>query len=339
MQHYLERLPGAVAKRAATQFVTETLTGRPTANADLVLSDLRSLADEDRTLEQLVRAISPDEPGRSSPTPWFQRSAFDDLLTPAVTVIARDFPPPDHRSFTRLVQARDYRSQEFLAGVDGISLEPVTESGELTDFNLASLSFDTTTATVRRFGRIATIPVEQFVNDAARVFGSLATSLVRAAYRLEAASTFAVLEANPTLNDGDTLFVSSNTATGATAVGALESGLAKFAEQAVSPGAYAAVQPRTLVLPASWPSLSVEISHLAARNVRVLVSPHVTSAFLLADPNEAPTLALFVFGDGRPRVEINPRRSARYGAQLSVEHAFDVQAVSRVGVVKMTVAS
>ena len=339
MQHYLERLPGAVAKRAATQFVTETLTGRPTANADLVLSDLRSLADEDRTLEQLVRAISPDEPGRSSPTPWFQRSAFDALLTPAVTVIARDFPLPDHRSFTRLVQARDYRSQEFLAGIDGIQLEPVTEAGELTDFNLASLSFDTTTATVRRFGRIATIPVEQFVNDAARVFGSLATSLVRAAYRLEAASTFAVLEANPTLNDGDTLFVSSNTATGATAVGALESGLAKFAEQAVSPGAYAAVQPRTLVLPASWPSLSVEISHLAARNVRVLVSPHVTSAFLLADPNEAPTLALFVFGDGRPRVEINPRRSARYGAQLSVEHAFDVQAVSRVGVVKMTVAS
>ena len=336
--HYLDRLPPKVAHRAATQFVTETLTGTPTANADPALSDLRSLADDDRSLESLVRAVSPDEANRSSPTPWFQRSGFDDLLTPAVSVIARDFPLPDHRSFTRLVQARDYRSQEFLAGVDGISLEPVTESGELTDFNLASLSFDTTTATVRRFGRIATIPVEQFVSDAGRVFGSLATSMVRAAYRLEASSTFAVLEANPTLSDGEALFVTSNSASAATAVGALESGLAKFAEQAVIDGAYAAVQPRTLVLPSTWPSLSVEVATLATRGVRVLVSPHVTSAFLLADPNEAPTLALFVFGDGRPRVEINPKRSARYGAQLSVEHAFDVQAVSRVGVVKLSIA-
>jgi hypothetical protein len=339
MQHYLSRLPGAVAKRAATQLIQEQMTGKPLSNPDPALADLRALDADSRSLEAMVDAISPPERHRSSPTPWFARSGFDDLLTPAVTVVARDFPLPDHRSFTRLVQARDYRSQEFLAGIDGIQLEAVSAAGELSDFNLASMSFDTTTAIVRRFGRIATVGVEQFVNDSGRVFGSLATSLVRAAYRLEAASTFAVLEANSTLNDGDNLFVSSNTATGATAVGALESGLAKFAEQAVSPGAYAAVQPKTLVLPASWPSLSLEIANLASRGVRVLASPHVTSAFLLADPNEAPSLALFVFGDGRPRIEINPKRSPRFGAQLSVEHSFDVKAVSRIGVVRMSITS
>ena len=335
--HYLSRLPSAVARRAATQFVTETLTGKPTPKADPALIDLRALHQDDKTLEKLVMETSTDGNFRSSPTPWYTRAAFDDLLNPAVGVIARDFPTPDHRSFTRVIPARDYRSQEFLAGIDGLALEAVNEAGELSDFNLASLEFDTSTATVRRYGRIVTLVVEQFVNDDGRVFANLTASLVKAAYRLEAEHTYGVLTANPTLSDGDTLFVSGNSATGATVAAALDEGLEKFASQTVSTGAFAALQPRALVIPPDWSSLGLEIANLAARGVRVLVSPHVTSAYLLADPAEAPTVGLFVFGTGTPRVEINPKRSARYGVQLSVEHAFDVQAVSRVGVVKMTV--
>lgn len=339
MQHYLQRLPGAVAKRAASQYLQEQMTGKQTQHADPALADLRALHADQRSLEAMVTAISPDERHRSSPTPWFTRSGFDDLLNPAVGVIARDFPTPDHRSFTRVIPARDYRSQEFLAGIDGLALEAVNEAGELTDFNLASLAFDTSTSTVRRYGRIVTIGVEQFVNDDGGVFANLTASLVKAAYRLEAERTYDVLTANPTLSDGDTLFISNNTATGATVAAALDDGLEKFASQTVSTGAYAAVQPRTLVIPPDWSSLGLEIANLASRGVRVLVSPHVTSAYLLADPAEAPTVGLFVFGTGTPRVEINPKRSARYGVQLSVEHSFDVQAVSRVGVVKLTLAS
>jgi hypothetical protein len=337
--HFLTRLPPAVARRAAAQFVQEQVSGSLTKNADPALLDIRSLDDGERSLEALVRAISPDEPGRSSPTPWFQRSGFDDLLNPAIRVITRETPRPDHRAFTRLIPALDYREHTFLAGIGGMDVELVHDGGELTDADLSGLGFDTGVGHVKRYGRIATLRVEQVANDDSGAFGRLAQEMTLAAFRREAALTYSVLTSNPTLSDGDTLFIAGNSASGATVAAALEAGLEKFAGQAFASGAYAGLQPATLIVPPSWSTLGLEITNLASRGVRVITSPYVSDAYLMADPNQAPVIGLFAFGEGVPDVQLNPKRSSRFGIQLSVVHSFGVTALSRIGVVKMSITS
>lgn len=339
MQHYLERLPPKAAIRAASQFVQELVTGKPLANADPVLEDLRSLAAEDRTLEQLVRAVSPDEAGRSSPTPWFQRSGFDHLLNPAIEVVTRETPAPDHRAFTRLIQAKDYQEHTFLAGIGGMDVDLVREGAEITDADLSGLGFDTGVGHLKRYGRIATLRVEQVVNDDAGVFGRLAQEMTLAAYRKESELVYSVLTTNAALSDGDNLFIAANTASGASVAAALESGLEKFAGQAFATGAYVGLQPATLIVPPSWSTLGLEITNLASRGVRVITSPYVTDGYLMADPMQAPVVGLFVFGAGIPDVQLNPKRSSRWGIQLSVVHSVDAAALSRVGAVKLSITS
>jgi hypothetical protein len=339
MQHYLSRLPGAVAKRAATQLIQEQMNGKPLSNPDPALADLRALDADSRSLEAMVDAIDPPERHRSSPTPWFQRSGFDDLLNPAIRVITRETPRPDHRAFTRLIPALDYREHTFLAGIGGMDVELVHDGGELTDADLSGLGFDTGVGHVKRYGRIATLRVEQVANDDSGAFGRLAQEMTLAAYRREAALTYSVLTSNPTLSDGDSLFIASNSATGASEAAALASGLEKFASQAFATGAYVGLQPATLIVPPSFSTLGLEITNLASRGVRVIVSPYVTDGYLLADPTQAPVVGLFAFGEGVPDVQLNPKRSSRFGIQLSVVHSFGVTALSRIGVVKMSITS
>jgi hypothetical protein len=158
-----------------------------------------------------------------------------------------------------------------------------------------------------------------------------------AAYRREAALTYSVLTSNPTLSDGDSLFIASNSATGASEAAALASGLEKFASQAFATGAYAGLQPAVLIVPPSWPTLGLEITNLASRGVKVITSPYVSDAYLLADPMQAPVVGLFAFGEGVPDVQLNPKRSSRFGIQLSVVHSFDSAALSRIGAVKLSI--
>ncbi len=335
--HFLTRLPPAVARRTASQYVQETMSGVQTAHADPALADLRALDADSRSLEAMVDAIDPPERHRSSPTPWFQRSGFDDLLNPAIRVITRETPRPDHRAFTRLIPALDFREHTFLAGIGGMDVELVHDGGELTDADLAGLGFDTGVGHVRRYGRIATLRVEQVANDDSGAFGRLAMEMTLAAYRREAALTYSVLTSNPTLSDGDSLFIASNSATGASEAAALASGLEKFASQAFATGAYAGLQPAVLIVPPSWPTLGLEITNLASRGVKVITSPYVSDAYLLADPMQAPVVGLFAFGEGVPDVQLNPKRSSRFGIQLSVVHSFDSAALSRIGAVKLSI--
>jgi hypothetical protein len=315
------------------------MSGVQTAHADPALADLRALDADSRSLEAMVDAIDPPERHRSSPTPWFARSGFDDLLNPAIRVITRETPRPDHRAFTRLIPATDYREHTFLAGIGGMDVALVHDGGELTDADLAGLGFDTGVARVRRFGRIATLTVEQATNDDGSVFGRFSQELALAAYRKEAGVVYSVLTSNPTLSDGDSLFIASNSATGASVAAALEAGLEKFAGQAFATGAYAGLQPATLIVPPAWSTLGLEITNLASRGVKVITSPYVTDAYLLADPMQAPVVGLFAFSDGVPDVQLNPKRSSRFGIQLSVVHSFDAAALTRIGAVKMSLTS
>jgi hypothetical protein len=339
MQHYLQRLPGAVAKRAAAQFVQEQVTGMALANADPVLSDLRSLADEDRTLEQLVRAISPDESGRSSPTPWYTRSGLSDLLGPALTVVSREFPTPDHRAFCRILPARNYMEQKYLTALDGLQVEEVIETGEFQDVRESTLGIEHETTIIKRFGSILSLTVESITNDLSGVFARSADGLIAACYRKEASAVYGALENGATLNDGQAWFDSTNSITSASVAAALADGLEALAGQTYGDGELVDAQPSVILVPAGWDvTSSIELANLAARGIRILTSGRVTSGFIFADPARTPALGLAGFGL-TPTIDLNNRRSAAYGLQMRVEHAFSVVPLSRRGVVRMSLSS
>lgn len=337
--HFLTRLPPAVARRAAAQFVQEQVTGMATKNADPALLDIRSLDDGERSLEALVRAISPDEHGRSSPTPWYTRSGLTDLLGPALTVVTREFPAPDHRAFCRILPARNYMEQKFLTALDGLQVEEVIEGGEFEDIRESTLDIEHETTTIKRFGSILSLTVESITNDLSGVFARSADGLIAACYRKEASAVYGALENGATLNDGQAWFDSSNTVTSASVTAALADGLEALAGQTYGDGELVDAQPSVVVVPAGWDvNSSIELSNLSARGIRILTSGRVSSGFVFADPARTPALGLAGFSL-TPTIDLNNRRSAAYGLQMRVEHAFSVVPLSRRGIVKMSLSS
>lgn len=341
--HFLNRLPPAVARRAATQFLTETLTGKPTANADHVLADLRSLADDDRSLESLVRAVSPDEANRSSPTPWYTRSGLTDLLNPALTVVSREFPTPDHRAFCRVIPARNYMEQKYLTALDGLTVEEIIEGGEFTEIRESTLDIEYETSTLKRYGSILSLTIETVTNDLSGVFAKSADSLIASCYRKEATEVYSALESGTTLHDGAAWLDATNSVDGATPVAALANGFQALAEQTFTSGEYLDASPSVLVIPSSWNITASDVLadvllSYQTTPIRVIRSGRVTSGYLFADPARTPAIGLSGF-DLTPTIDINNKRSAAYGLQMRVEHAFSVVPLSRRGVVKMSISS
>lgn len=350
--HFLTRIPPAQARQAAQMLLTEQMGIKaPTSTA--AFEDLRSLPEDARRLSTLVDAMFPDAK-RSSPTPWYARSGLIDLLNPAVQVVAREFPLPIHRPFCRVLPAKSYLSQQYLIGLEGLTVDPVTEGGEFLETRESVTapfpggSFDTITgdigafehitAEVKRYGRLLTLRVETIANDDAGYFGQATQALVAAAYRREAKAVFGLLEAGATLEDGNAWFDGTNSVTESTLLGALDAAIAKMAGQTFISGEFVDAPPAYLIVPTAWRTLSDRtFINLIDQGVKIVTSNQVTSGYLMADPAVAPALGLIGF-DLTPTVAINPKNSARYGLQMSVQHSFAVAPLSRRGIVKLTVA-
>jgi hypothetical protein len=319
----------------------------------VAFEDLRSLPEDARRLSTLVEALHPEK--RSSPSPWYARSGLIDLLNPAVQVVAREFPLPIHRPFCRVLQARSYLSQQYLIGLEGLTVDPVTDGGEFLETRESVTvelgggstqtitgdigAFEHITAEVKRYGRLLTLRVETVANDDAGYFGQATQALTAAAFRRETKAVFGLLETGATLEDGNAWFDDSNSVSAANMLAALDAAIEKMAGQTFISGEYVDAQPAFLVIPAGWRTLSDRtFANLIDQGVKIVTSNQVSHGFLMADPAVAPALGLIGFGDLTPQVDLNPKPSARYGLQMRVEHNFAVAALSRRGIVKLSVA-
>lgn len=351
--HFLTRIPPAQAHQAARMLITEQMGVKaPTSTA--AYEDLRALPEDAQRLSTLVEALSPDAK-RSSPTPWYARSGLIDLLNPAVQVVAREFPLPIHRPFCRILEARSYLSQQYLIGLEGLTVDEVTDAGEFLETRESVTvdlpggstqtisgdigSFEHIVAQVKRYGRLLTLRVETVANDDAGYFGQATQALVAAAYRKEAKAVFGLLETGATLEDGGSWFDGSNSLTAANLLAALDAAIEKMAGQSFISGEFVDAPPAFLVIPAGWRTLSDRtFANLSDQGIKIIISNQVTSGFLMADPTVAPSLGLIGFGTMTPQVDLNPKPSARYGLQMRVEHNLAVAPLSRRGIVKLTVA-
>ena len=333
--HFLTRIPPAQAHQAAQMLLAEQM-GCKLPTSTPAYEDLRSLPQNVQRLSVLTETLFP-ESGRSSPTPWYGRSGLADLLNPAIKVVAREYPAPEHRAFCRMLQARNFLPNRFLMGLDGFHVERVIEGGELIDIREADIDLEVEETRLSRWGAILSLTVESIANDDAGLFARATEALVSACYRKEATDVFSALESSPNLADGRSWFDATNSLTVATIdTAAIASGLELLALQQFSDGEYLDAKPSVLVLP---PNVSITAGSVLQelQGLKIIKTGRVSSAYLFADPARTPAVALVGLDPVMaPTIEINPRPSARCGRQLSVEHKFSVLPLSRRGIVKIS---
>lgn len=183
-------------------------------------------------------------------------------------------------------------------------------------------------------------------DDAINAISGIVAATATAAAQNELTDCFALLEDNPTLADGDALFISSNTSgtTGAPSTTTLEPAIAVLRKQQLN-GRNCDADPANLICSADHEAAA----HAAVRAiygdnspVRVVGSAYLGTGawYLQADPAIWPTLARATmagaegnslrFTPGRP----NEREGMR-DAILESLHTYDYGAVSRIGIVKV----
>ena len=336
MTHLLNTLSRATARATAAQFVAEAMTGKPPHNPTAALHDLKQSHPDERTLASLVEALEPTTAANRG-APWHARAALRDVLDPAFIALSRAYPEPTHRALVRMIPAKDFKSQRIVLGLDGFRLSEVLSNAEIPKITASEV--ETTTATLRTLAAIFSVSRQDVVNDEA--LGYLRTvgeSLIGAAYRQEAEELFALLEANGNLPDGAPWFDSSNTATGPSEVTALAAGIQKFHEQQYPSGAYVDATPFLLLCPPSWSvMLSDTLVDLALVRppITVMKSPHITAAYLIADPARNPCVGLLGMGETPVLSTGKPPLKSDAALQLKIEHSFRSVALSRYGIVRI----
>jgi hypothetical protein len=115
--------------------------------------------------------------------------------------------PDVWREFCAVGSLNDFRPHyRYRAGTFG-NLSTVTENNEFTHGTLSDGERESITAGTK--GKLLTITRQMIVNDDMGVFANLVTAMGRGAARTVEADVFALLAANPTMNDTGALFNST----------------------------------------------------------------------------------------------------------------------------------
>lgn len=319
----LSTIADSDAKKLLTNFIAIRsgikVTGAPKAmelakNADLTA---RSIFDH----YQKRYALS------ASDLPEIISSVLEKVATPKVNLT--------HRKILKFVKADNFMEHEFLVSLDNLKVATVPENGVVPvtypEGFIASMKIETKRIRMP-LGRKAVLSGALNVSE----FPNL---LLRAAYRDEAQATYAALENNPLLSDGAPLFGATNTVTGSS-LHDLGAALVTFRNQKSNTDGdeLANLEPKFFVVPAaSEIAANKEIfnSGLAGK-IEVIGSASVTAAYLMADPEEAPVIIKLALLEN-PMIETkNPDFATDTATILDLFHDYRIGAVTRVGIVKMT---
>jgi hypothetical protein len=160
--------------------------------------------------------------------------------------------------------------------------------------------------------------------------------MASAALRQEAAQTYAVLEANQTLSDGNQQFVSGyNTTTGTTFAAALQ---AFRSLTTVNGGSeLSGIQPKVFVVPSSYETAIRNEITQAGIQIDIVATPSVSNFYLLADPQQAPSLIRLSLSEN-PVITSRAAKFESSGIVLDMTHDFKIAACDRSAIIKMAVA-
>lgn len=238
-----------------------------------------------------------------------------------------------HRKITRFVKATDFRDHEFLGTVDELQAVEVQELGEIPVTPIAGIN-----STMQIKSCRARIPVtRRQLFDGALNYLQIPQALGRAAMRKEARDTYALLESNPTLADGQPLFGGDNDVTAEPHdIGA---GLSAFRAQktALTSNEYTLSEPKFFVAPASVEETARKslVDMGLDGQIELIVTPLVTKGYLLADPDIEPVLIRLALNE-QPQIETRSGSNVIDGIVIDLFHDFKIGAISRVGAVRIS---
>lgn len=246
-----------------------------------------------------------------------------------------------HRQFCARQEMPNFIPASFPSCDAAIPLTPVVEGGEM----LSEITLSTTDgllAGIRSHGANFFISRRLIENDEIELITTTFGNAAAAAARLEAKSVYALIESNPTLSDGQTMFDAGhgNIQTGALDATTLAGGIGQLRSMPLPGNDYADLGARYLLCA---PELEVAARTLLkaadmAATTTVIPAPWLPAGrwYLVADPSLSPCVKLLHLRGSSGGLTLAPKtyKTTRDGIGIGLRHDFGAVAVGRVGIVR-----
>jgi len=243
-----------------------------------------------------IRPQQPHENDRTVMARGMQSSDFAAMLAAAGTTLAnrRFSAVAEHRAFCAEIECRDFKPTAICTTDIDSEMAEVGEQGEITQGRV--IVGNGTEAQLRTFARYLRASRALIVNDDAGMLADAAAQLGTAGARTEAREVYAVLEANPTLDDGELVFHADHGNIVASAFDATSLGAAMAALRTMTlmGGNQADLPAAHLVVAADLELAARKLIHESGLQITVTATGRLTTGrwYLLPAPEVAPTVGV-----------------------------------------------
>lgn len=290
-----------------------------------------------------TRSMRPDDIAKAAMAPVIRggmltSSDFTSILENVQNKVLRAAyaqAPKTWEGFVRQTQVNDFKEISSLGLGDAPALEEVGESGEI---KRGKMSENKEKYRVKTYGKIVPVSRQAIVNDDLNAFSQITAKLTRAAADLESDLVYALINANPTMADGNALFsVAHGNLAGvnaAIAIGPLGLGRAAMRRQKGMDGAKINVFPKILLVPATQETLAdqyvSQITPEAASSSNPFGQGGSTRLAVVAEPrlDDTSTTAWYLAA-GKDQIDTieMAHLTGQEGPYLETKNGFDVDGV------------
>lgn len=297
-------------------------------------ADLHRRGDT-RSLEAVMAALG------QSPAGFMTNSDFKSAISEAIRVISLESERPRdlaHRAITRMISVPDFRTGT-VPRANPVALAELDNTGAVPA--LSATVSEAKLSGMLSFGGILPLSRQAIISAQWDLLASMATELVLAADRAEAAAVFAALQSTDPLPDGYPPFdgaVRGNVAAigGAPSATTLASSISALANLSVN-GVRLGVKPWAIVAPVELATVLGELFEAGAARLLpggFFPSPELTGNawFLIPDPIQRPVLGLVHVGNATDP-QIDTQEGFRSdGLGIRGRHTFAAVALSPFGI-------
>lgn len=310
--------------------------------------DARVLATSDANLlQQLAIACVPADARAANPAGAFGRglgtSDFKHTLSSVLrsATVGKLTAQARHRAFCDQRRLRSFMPHDLPRTDLDVELVELAEGAEA--FSMGGRDTPGLAARIRTWGRDVSISREVIANDDVGLLVSLAANAGASAARLEAGLCFALLESNPILGDGESLFHAGhgNLIAGAFDENNFFAALAALRDQRTPAGIAADLDARFLVVAPGLEGLARKLLHTAGLGeITVIASAGLPADrwYVFADPAQSPVVALLFLEGSNDGLLVGPSKpknhAATDGVLLGIRFDVGAAVVGRVGCVR-----
>jgi len=246
------------------------------------------------------------------------------LLSHAIRQIPAPLFKPSHRKFCKIDQVQDFKSTEYLSGLDDLPVQDAEESAEINEIPVV---FEQPAyGKLKHLRTRLTVSRKTWVNNS-KWLAPTANAIRMALYRKEAAMVYAALEAG----------TPAHTETGAT-LSDVALAVEKFRALTTSAGELIGAEPKYFICPATVEFFANTQVKASGLNIEVIARSGLTASYLLPSPEQHACLTLQTLSeDGLPLIETNkPRFTSDNVAILDGSHDVNAIFTSGLACVKLT---